>query len=974
MLQYARYVLLLTLLSPDSIGSVHGASHTTAHDTPNERSAAAFLIQASTATCHSRTANYITHTLPQQCLRSSWSAPSPAIAPTGADTAVFSGAVPTDTTSMSTSTIIHSLPADRSYTGASTDVGEPTLAMTASDVPILSTSESTTTVSEISLPSPASSAPTPTETDLEPDSPLDNVNFLSFEEWKKQNLARAGQSPENFGQGRSSSGGVEGRRRPDNINDALDSLGEDTEIELDFGGFGGGDGRTTESVAGYSKTARRPNSSEDVKAATETVPADSRLRSKDAGKTCKERFNYASFDCAATVLKTNPQCKSSSSVLVENKDSYMLNECAANNKFIIVELCDDILVDTIVLANFEFFSSMFRTFRVSVSDRYLVKLDRWKILGDFEARNSRDIQAFLIENPLIWARYVRIEFLSHYGNEYYCPVSLLRVHGTTMMEEFRHQEEIARGEDDLDEDVDVVNSDADDKILSISAPELPSSGGEVAHTFSDAYYRKGTDKIHSASKSSTLRGPQTSSGRIVVAKGGRTRTNALSTITHLAESSPSASAKDSVVERDESSGQSSADATAGGSLIAAVKTHSRGSIANNTVAFTTTGSVPTTHVPASSEMVDVTATRSPGSVSDAESPATEVSTTISQDDTTTVPLPLIAATVSSKILQHPSKDNHRQASTAMQPQPSNPPTQESFFKSIHKRLQMLEVNSTLSLQYIEEQSRILRDAFAKVEKRQLAKTEKFLDHLNSTVIAELKGFRQQYDQLWQSTVIELEDHRERHQHEILAISARLTIVADELVFQKRMAVVQSTLLLLCLGLVLFVRSGVSHLEMPLVQQMMNKSQSALRLQFESPAGSPSPLRQGRRVFRGFNGFRSSSSHLSEGSPDGQNSTILEYTPPTPTSGGEDDRPASGVDVRVVELDAADQALKPLPAAPPVRETQSGPATPRGTRESAAINWDQDTEVMAQHRNILGRRSPRTDEDTAAEGIAADLSM
>jgi hypothetical protein len=34
-------------------------------------------------------------------------------------------------------------------------------------------------------------------------------------------------------------------------------------------------------------------------------------------------------------------------------------------------------------------------------------------------------------------RYLRIEFLAHYGNEFYCPVTLLRVHGTTMMEEYK---------------------------------------------------------------------------------------------------------------------------------------------------------------------------------------------------------------------------------------------------------------------------------------------------------------------------------------------------------------------------------------------------------------------------------------------------------------------------------------------------------------------------------------------------------
>ncbi|TKA61210.1 hypothetical protein B0A49_08527, partial [Cryomyces minteri] len=289
------------------------------------------------------------------------------------------------------------------------------------------------------------------EVEAETESPLDNANFLSFEEWKKQNLVKAGQSPENIGQGRNPAGAPDGRRRP-GINNALDALGEDSEIELDFGGFGNTGKEDEATLTWESGTKGATPTSQGDEGSSATVPASPRSRSRDAGKTCKERFNYASFDCAATVLKTNPQCRSASSVLVENKDSYMLNECAAPNKFIIVELCDDILVDTVVLANLEFFSSMFRTFRLSVSDRYPVKLDRWKNLGVYEARNSREVQAFLVENPLIWARYLRVEFLSHYGNEYYCPISLLRVHGTTMMEEFRHQEEIARGEDDVDEE------------------------------------------------------------------------------------------------------------------------------------------------------------------------------------------------------------------------------------------------------------------------------------------------------------------------------------------------------------------------------------------------------------------------------------------------------------------------------------------------------------------------------------------
>ncbi|KAF8000784.1 hypothetical protein HF325_004573 [Metschnikowia pulcherrima] len=39
--------------------------------------------------------------------------------------------------------------------------------------------------------------------------------------------------------------------------------------------------------------------------------------------------------------------------------------------------------------------------------------------------------------PLIWTRYSKSEIVSHYGNEFYCPNSLVRVHGKTMMEEFK---------------------------------------------------------------------------------------------------------------------------------------------------------------------------------------------------------------------------------------------------------------------------------------------------------------------------------------------------------------------------------------------------------------------------------------------------------------------------------------------------------------------------------------------------------
>ncbi|KAI8323869.1 hypothetical protein GQ54DRAFT_248523, partial [Martensiomyces pterosporus] len=155
----------------------------------------------------------------------------------------------------------------------------------------------------------------------------------------------------------------------------------------------------------------------------------------------KDRFNYASADCAAVVLKSNREARGLTAILNSKKDQYMLNECSAQGKFVIVELCDDILIDTLVLGNYEFFSSTFKDTLVYVSDRYPPKNNTWTMLGHFQAHNSRDAQVFPVVDPKIWARYVKIEFVTHYGREFYCPVTVLRVYGATQMEQYRKEEE-----------------------------------------------------------------------------------------------------------------------------------------------------------------------------------------------------------------------------------------------------------------------------------------------------------------------------------------------------------------------------------------------------------------------------------------------------------------------------------------------------------------------------------------------------
>ncbi|KAK0487106.1 UNC-like C-terminal-domain-containing protein [Armillaria novae-zelandiae] len=152
-----------------------------------------------------------------------------------------------------------------------------------------------------------------------------------------------------------------------------------------------------------------------------------------------DRFNYAALDCSARVHVAHRSAKSSSSILSSKRDKYMLSPCTSKEKqFVIVELCDDVRIDTVQLANFEFFSGVFKDFTVSVAKTYTTREEGWTIAGTYRAKNVRGVQSFHPPTSLHdFYRYIRIEFHSHYGNEYYCPISLLRVYGLTHLEQWK---------------------------------------------------------------------------------------------------------------------------------------------------------------------------------------------------------------------------------------------------------------------------------------------------------------------------------------------------------------------------------------------------------------------------------------------------------------------------------------------------------------------------------------------------------
>lgn len=459
--------------------------------------------------------------------------------------------------------------------------------------------------------------------------PSSEEGFLSFEDWKRMNLLRSsevtleGTEPLDIRQAREAP-----QPRGEHSDQALDSFGDEINLQT---------------------------------------------FASEHGKTSKERFNYASFDCAAAILKSNPEAKGSSSILDENRDRYMLNKCSASNKYVIVEMCEDILVDTVVLANFEFFSSAFKDFRVSVTDRYPIQERGWKTLGSFVGNNTRTIQVFAIENPLIWARYVRIEFLSHYGNEFYCPLTLLRIHGTTMMEEYKNQE----------------NAKQEEYVLGISNPISSESSAVV------------TESVDDSSSDAT---PNPSPTVIEMSSG-------LSSVTVETMNATMPFPDDR--GRDETATNLTAE-------VPSVRLSTEASLETEIDSVKSKDNITVDFTPTTLERPDDAPTSLP-------TLSSETSHVENHDGS---PITASVATVASE------KQNASSGLSSL----ANPTTQESVYKTITKRLSLLEANATLSLRYIEEQSQLLRDVFGKMERRHGSKIDSFLSEMNTTLAARLEIF------------------------------------------------------------------------------------------------------------------------------------------------------------------------------------------------------------------------------------------
>lgn len=142
-------------------------------------------------------------------------------------------------------------------------------------------------------------------------------------------------------------------------------------------------------------------------------------------------YNYASASKGAKVLDFNKEAKGAPNILDKDKDKYLRNPCSAEGKFVIIELSEETLVDTVAIANFEHYSSNPKEFELLSSLTY--PTENWETLGRFTVANAKHAQNFTFAEPK-WARYLKLNLVSHYGSEFYCTLSMLEVYGMDAVE------------------------------------------------------------------------------------------------------------------------------------------------------------------------------------------------------------------------------------------------------------------------------------------------------------------------------------------------------------------------------------------------------------------------------------------------------------------------------------------------------------------------------------------------------------
>ncbi|KAH8980534.1 UNC-like C-terminal-domain-containing protein [Lactarius akahatsu] len=575
---------------------------------------------------------------------------------------------------------------------------------------------------------------------LTPLEPVDDDLFLSFEDWKAKRFSESNNSQK-------------GSAPPNNS--APSRLPDESAPEHHTSAVMG--------VAHTLDTADFAPTAQGLDAPTPAPPPHFRVPLTD-------RFNYASLDCSARVHTAHRGAKSASSILSSKRDRYMLSPCAAAAQFVVVELCEDIRIDTVQLANFEFFSGVFKEFTVSVAKTYATDAEGWTVVGTYVGKNVRGVQSF---HPPMYIRdfyrYIRIDFHSHYSNEYYCPISLLRVFGLTHLEQWKWdtwEEESrskARQQDlkasntlahvdaisEIEKPAEVPRPAKEERVASITPPSpVPSAESNPDTQEQRTDSSQSPEGVEGSFRHSTdIARLEPSTSAPIPTASSDSDSPIIATCSPPATSSPLNSSQDSVNTNDSTQ---------------------RPHIPSNNDSSSALSSV---SLPSSSQQANGSAPRS--------SSQSSITTTSSHSVAQTPPSPPVI-------------------NVPLSPSPVNVQTGESIYRTIMNRLNALEVNTTLYARYVEEQTSAMREMLRRL----------------SEDVGRLEGIGRAQAQLYERSINDFERHRREMDIEQRALISQVNYLAEEVVLEKRLGIAQLCLLLAVLVFLSVTRGSPGEFHVP----------------------------------------------------------------------------------------------------------------------------------------------------------------
>ncbi|KAJ7051823.1 UNC-like C-terminal-domain-containing protein [Mycena amicta] len=502
-------------------------------------------------------------------------------------------------------------------------------------------------------------------------------------------------------------------------------------------------------------------------------PADDYAPSPHFRVPITDRFNYAGVDCSARVHTSHRTAKSALSILSYKRDKYMLSPCRDKEKFVVVELCDDIRIDTVQLANFEFFSGVFKEFTVSVAKTYTTDPEGWTFAGSYTAKNIRVVQSFHPPTTLRdFYRFIRIDFQSHYGNEYYCPVSLLRVYGLTHLEEYKwdvwQEESRARSSAASASSASTAASTP----IEVSEPEpapapeirLPPSYSEYVSASAGAKEGEQVDIQHPDTAIGQLPLPSISDEEQQPAMQ-QTNANADPKRLPSPEICESSSGSSSP-----SSSSSSMSTTTSSSVTEQAKIQtpfeSEGATSSKAASYSSTS------VPSSATISSVSST------------LTSTSAEVSSSTLTDSEIPPLAPSVASV------------ASASTTPSSNPNPNSNSIYRTIMNRLSALEANHTLFSHYMEEHR-----VYTRYVEEHTAAVRELLRRVSEDM-GRAEGVARGQAQKW-------DRQRKRVDAEQRELIARVEYLNGEIILEKRLGVAQLLLLLAVLVFLTLTRGSPS---------------------------------------------------------------------------------------------------------------------------------------------------------------------